>query len=58
MKTGNYLIVFFNGLTGKIINKHKMFNSTEEQAEENLQKSRAWFTYTQGVFCDGYIKKI
>ena len=58
MDTKNYQITIFNGLTGKIVNRHNMYNVTMEQAEKNAQKSREYFTWTTGTYCDAKIIEI
>ena len=57
-KTMDYQIIIYDCIMRKVINKHTLYNSTEEQAQENLQKSREYFTWTTGHYCDGRIKPI
>lgn len=54
----NYQIIIYDCILRKIINKHILHNATEEQAQENCLKSREYFTYITGHFCDGKIKKV
>ena len=54
----NYEVKIIDCVTRRIVNKHNLYNVTEEQANENLQKSREYFTFATGHFCDGTIKEI
>ena len=54
----NYQIEIYDCVIRKTVNKHVLRNATEEQAKENCQKAREYFTWLYGHFCDGSIKEI
>ena len=58
INTSNYQIIVYDCIMRKTVNKHILYNVTEEQANKNLQKAREYFTFVTGHFCDGSIKEI
>ena len=58
METCNYEIIIIDGVLRKTINKHRISNTTKEHATNNAEKSRKYFTYVTGHYCEYIMKEL